>query len=532
MSNPYVLPSLSIAPMLDRSQIFKAICSDIGEKQTPDHVSIVGPKYFGKTVLMNELASCFRNAGSRYQIVCLWDLKHNTPESNSSFQTELAKRLDVGLRDIGIGDYHEYLDENSENLAGNIDDVLQELEAKEVRVLFLLDSFDSLAAQPHITKNLWDYLRSMAQRDNLRFVTASRKRLRDLIPSHEALTSDFWNIFTSTRVLKPIDSSGFDEFAQPLVQAGWSFEESGRKEFFNWTGGIPVLAAMVCREIWENTPSGTLTKSEIDALCEGLFADKAQDFLKDLWDACPNETQGDLIDMAVNANHAKSLKYPRQNALIERGYLVQDGSNLKPTCRLMAQFASQGEIRNRDIRELLKDSESELRNLKALLEYKLSQVEGGNSGIQSYISMAIQGLSLGEKTALLPIRSIAQEAITIAWGAEFPGGIIPAEAQQKLTLDKNKGGCGIDSKLLTQLHDLNVRRNILRAATGNQGGAKVSKKVTRPLMLLIDALYNIGNYGQHMNEIPSDQEQPVDIGFCVSACWTAIELHKRIASDL
>lgn len=28
------------------------------------------------------------------------------------------------------------------------------------------------------------------------------------------------------------------------------------------------------------------------------------------------------------------------------------------------------------------------------------------------------------------------------------------------------------------------------------------------------------------------QGKPVDIGFCITACWTAIELHKRIAVDL
>lgn len=532
MSNPYVLPGLVIADMLDRSQIFKAICSDLGEKATPDHVSVVGPKYFGKTVLLNKIASYFLEPSSLYQIVCYWDLRHGTPENNLDFQTKLARKLDEGLLAIGIGDYHDYLSESGVEIAGYVEDVVEALENKELHVLILLDDFDRLAAQPHINKNLWDYLRSLAQRSNLRFATSSRKRLRDLIPSHEARTSDFWNIFSSTRTLKPIELNGFDEFVAPLTRSGWSFEESARKEFFNWTGGVPVLAALLCNEIWESAPKGGLAKPEVDALCESLFADRAQDFLKDLWDDCPQETRGDLIDLASNANHANGLRAQRQQALVDRGYLVQEGTRSRAGCRLMMQFAGQGDVRSRDIRDLFNDADAELRTLRALLEFKLNQVEGGHQEIQSYIELAIQGLALGEKAALLTIRSIAQEAINIAWEAEFPGGSIPAEIQRQLTLDKVQGGCGMDPKVTYRLGELNTRRSILRVAAGNQGGIKVSRKVTRPLMLLIDALYNTGNFGQHMSEIPEAQEQPVDIGFCVTACWTAIELHRRMALDL
>ena len=43
---------------------------------------------------------------------------------------------------------------------------------------------------------------------------------------------------------------------------------------------------------------------------------------------------------------------------------------------------------------------------------------------------------------------------------------------------------------------------------------------------------NLGNYGQHMNAIPPEQERPADFLFCVSACLAAITLFKRMAEDL
>lgn len=86
-------------------------------------------------------------------------------------------------------------------------------------------------------------------------------------------------------------------------------------------------------------------------------------------------------------------------------------------------------------------------------------------------------------------------------------------------------------EVLQRLYDKNVRRNILRVAVGDQGRRKVTQKVSRPMMLLIDYLYNLGNYGQHMTDIPAAQEAPVDVSFCAGACWSAIELLKRMSED-
>lgn len=532
MSNPYPLSGLTIPDLLDRTQLLKQICADLGSKATPDHVSVVGPNYFGKTVLLNKVAAHFQQVDSPYRIVCFWDLRHGTPTSNLEFQAEFARQLDAKLSKIEINDCHDYFVQDDENLPGNIESGIRELETRGVRILFLLDDFDRLASEPHITKNLWDYLRSLAQRSNLRFVTSSRRRLRDLIPSHEARTSDFWNIFSSTRVLKPIDADGMNDFLAPMADASWTFDDEARVALSEWTGGIPVLTALLCNEIWESQPQGQVTKEVVDRMCETLLTERAQDYLKDLWEACPLETQSDLIDLAKDPDLARVMKPQRQQALIERGYAVLYGADLKPTCLFMQRFASQGDVRSSDIRELFKDSESDLRSWRALLAFKLGQIEGGNDEIRSYIELALQGLSLGEKAALLTIRSIAQEAINLAWEAEFPGGNISASVQGQLTLDKQKGGCGLDHKLLGKTNDLNTRRSILRAAAGNLGGEKISTKVTRPLMLLIDSLYNLGNFGQHMNEIPPAKEKPVDIGFCITACWTAIELQKRISMDL
>ena len=51
-------------------------------------------------------------------------------------------------------------------------------------------------------------------------------------------------------------------------------------------------------------------------------------------------------------------------------------------------------------------------------------------------------------------------------------------------------------------------------------------------MLLIDHLHSVGDYGQHMNGIPSEQEEPVNLKFCAAACLAAITLLQRMTEDL
>jgi len=55
---PYITSGTDIAPMLGRDRFFKRVYNML-IKPTPDNVSIVGPKLYGKTVFLNYLSSHF-----------------------------------------------------------------------------------------------------------------------------------------------------------------------------------------------------------------------------------------------------------------------------------------------------------------------------------------------------------------------------------------------------------------------------------------------------------------------------------------
>lgn len=533
MPDIYQLPGLSVPKLLGRSATLSGLVRDLAEKATPDHISVVAPRYFGKSVLINALAERFTAPESHYKVVINWDLRHNTPEDDISFQISLAKALDKCLLEVGIESYHDYLQDTAGDLAGTISDVVDSLAADGTHILILLDDFDRLASQPQISKNLWDYLRSLAQKEHVRFVLSSRRRLRECIPNRDGRTSDFWNIFTNVVTLKPFSSSDLDEFLLPIVDTGIQVEPSGKQEIFDWTGGIPVLAARLCGEILACSPTAKIDRPAVRSRAELIAGDEWMlDTLALLWDDCGKEVQGDLLDIAGDPLVVGRLPTSRQPLLLDRGYIVRDGGSYKARCRFMQLFAAGHDVRSRDLRDLFKDQETELRSLKTLLQLRLSSVVGGDPDTRSYIEHAIDGLARGQKTALASIRSISEEALSVAWEAECPGNVMPPIMQQQLTKAWDLGGGDMRTDIFQKLSDKNTRRRILRVAAGDQGRTKVTQKVSRPMMLLIDYLYNLGNYGQHMTDIPAAQEMPVDVSFCAGACWSAIELLKRMSEDL
>ena len=529
----YELPGLRIPQLLGRRAELDGLVRDLAEKATPDHISVVAPRYFGKSVLIQALAERFGAPESYYRVVINWDLRHNTPEDDRSFQIALAKALDKCLLEIGNDSYHDYLQDTEGDPAGTISDVVDSLAADGTRILILLDDFDCLASQPRISKNLWDYLRSLAQKEHLRFVLSSRRRLRECIPNRDGRTSDFWNIFTNVVTLKPFSSIDLDEFLGPISDAGLHVDARGKQAIVDWTGGIPVLAARLCGDILTCNPAARIDQPFVGSRGDQIVGDAwMQDTLTLLWDDCGKEVQGDLLDIAGDPLVVSRLPPIRQQLLLDRGYIVRDGGAYRAQCRFMQQFAAGHEVRSRDFRDLFKDPETELRSLNTLLQLRLSSVAGGDPDTRSYIEHAIDGLARGQRTALTSIRSIAEQALSVAWEVECPNNVMPAAMQQQITQAWEAGGGGMGPDVLQRLNDKNVRRRILRVAAGDQGRTKVTRKVSRPMMLLIDYLNNLGNYGQHMTDIPAAQETPVDVSFCAGACWSAIELLKRMSEDL
>jgi hypothetical protein len=98
-------------------------------------------------------------------------------------------------------DVAEYLELEGVRLKERMQAVTQELSASGDRLLLVLGGFDNVLADAGITRAIWDNLRSLARQPVLRYVTGSRRPLRELCRTEESRTSDFWEIFSGAPIV-------------------------------------------------------------------------------------------------------------------------------------------------------------------------------------------------------------------------------------------------------------------------------------------------------------------------------------------
>lgn len=92
--SPYRVLGVEVPAMLGRERLFGQLCRHLN-KATPDHVSVIGPHLYGKSVMLKHLASHFsegRFVGSLY-----WDLRYGTPRTDAEFRSQFAERLRVAV---------------------------------------------------------------------------------------------------------------------------------------------------------------------------------------------------------------------------------------------------------------------------------------------------------------------------------------------------------------------------------------------------------------------------------------------------
>ena len=93
---PYAVLGVGIPRLLGRSKIYASLRGRL-TKASPDHVTVVGPKHYGKTVLLSHLASAFSQGEGDYLTAAYWDFRHGAPDSDSSFFRKLAQVVRTSL---------------------------------------------------------------------------------------------------------------------------------------------------------------------------------------------------------------------------------------------------------------------------------------------------------------------------------------------------------------------------------------------------------------------------------------------------
>ncbi|MBK8986097.1 MAG: winged helix-turn-helix domain-containing protein [Chloroflexi bacterium] len=170
----------------------------LGLLRNGQSVSLIGPRRIGKSSLLIHLCRPEVQAQWSLDPAKSWLILTDCQELGGSPPEEVYETLLNGLhhaaREAGIE-----LDEMGDGPGTYraLDRALYQVSQKQVNVVFLLDEFELLAANEHLTPYFFARLRGLTTKYGLAYLTASQRPLFAITAAEEILSSPFFNIFVT-----------------------------------------------------------------------------------------------------------------------------------------------------------------------------------------------------------------------------------------------------------------------------------------------------------------------------------------------
>ena len=355
----YQVGGISVPTLLGREELLKLILGRLIE----NHICVVGPKNFGKTVLLSGLAKHAVETGA-FTACIYWDLRHHIPTSDAEFYGAFAKQLVKQLASKD-GELAKFFGGAGDAAFESIRYVFEDQHDKKERLLMILDGLDDTLQAGALSKNVWDNLRSLADIPTLRFATGSRLPLQELCTNAESKTSDFWNIFYPEPVqIGTLSEADWEKFNAPLDSAGITLTKPALDDLKQWTGGSPLLAAAMCLTGIDSGSDGEVSTQMVDewaAKAERIY----KHYIEDLWNDCPAGVQGDIIEICSNPSYDRS-KVPAESIqeLELRGFITGNRDGFRCSNRFIENCAKRHGNVLPDIKRLFGERNSFEKNVK------------------------------------------------------------------------------------------------------------------------------------------------------------------------
>lgn len=515
----FTILGTTVPPMLGRANIVQKMLGALN-KEIPDHLQVVGPRFAGKTVILHELAARLGQAGAPYSAILIWDLGHQTPATDELFMQRLARELSVALG-ASHPDYAEHLRSSKDNPYQDIAEVLNALKDEGTKLLAIMDGFDKPLSNGQLTRNLWDQLRELALSPSLRLVTASRRTLRDLIRHPDAQTSDFWNIFDPT----PVRVGCFDENDLTAVFSSMpelQLTTGAQTEFWNASNGFPVIVFGILNVVCETGISGALSPEAMKAAYNSAFS-SLRDKLDALWIDCPPSCQ-DLMRRVLDEGSVTRTGIAAADAetLIERGFVHLTGGKLQRPSRLLSKYLEDQPGEGNALVRLFGTSDLYQKNLKGVLERRLGQLDGIDPTLKRYLQRGTEDLPDHPDVFLSNVRGIVNQSFELVWKVEVPDKRIPSAW---MDVWKRNGERRVEEWETTFPQGVH-RVRLLNYMTGTDKSAPCAKYITKGTYVLMNSAHAFGDFGQHQ------EGAPIDSGTAYSVLHLCIELAAALTREL
>ena len=511
-------------PMVGRERLTQEVWSEL-TKTTPSNLSMVGPRYIGKTVFLKALAKRARAADSPYALVVFWELGHAPPTSDEEFIVSLCELLREVMHAAGSSyeQHRSYLQEHSYDF---LKEVADDLHKTDRPILMIWDAIDKVLEQGLLTGHLFGQLRDVFHARKHKIITASRSVPRELARNKQVYDSEFWNVFDP----KPVRISVFDDADHDaaLMKCGFTVAAGGKSELSNWAAGHPLLLLPLLNRLDATGKRDGIDNAAVTVAAKAVI-DEDSLLLKELWeDSGLSISAKDAFLVLAGGNELQAGDLGREDtdSLTSRGFATRDGKKLKLACRMLQTHVS-GRMSNAgSLNKLFGTWESYRAEIRHVLEMRLRQIERPvHARLHRLVRSSIQQIPDEPDLALSALSHIEDLSLDLIWDIEFGSSReIPADVVSYWTTAPRDRSYLV--KELMELGEWKVPRSrvkqisLLQLLTGSLEGEIQSKAkaVSKDAYVLITAIHKFRNRNQHSDG------QEMHVGVAVSAIMACIEL--------
>jgi hypothetical protein len=514
-NNPFKVFGSSAGLCLGRENDKAHLASLLGK----NHISIVGPRYIGKTVLARELCTILPKRSSEITGSIYWDLGQRTPSEDTEFYLQFAAVLGKGLQGVN-SESAEKLARAKDNFHEEIHDVFDYLQELGLCVLICLDSFDYLLGRGVITRNLWDNLGALADEfKSLRYLAVSRKTLNDLcwVPGSE--NSHFWKLFgTSPRLLKCMTESDLEGFTETFARSEANIGSGFTRELWNWSGGIPPMVSALSRDMWEGADGSTVFDNELVNRVANALLKSTDTMVPEIWRSLTGEQQRFIVELGEKG---KQMELPTAaRPLVDSQIITLQGKCWYVHSRLLRQYAASEHGRAGGyLRDFFESEDAYSRNIRSVLEFRLARVKNIDIDkvLRTHVTDMVEKLDEPDIVISKP-RLIANRAFELIWEREFGGYEIPGEWTREFSkLTDKVPGQRIRSELGAQFRVLELM---------TEENCSLHTRVSRYTYHLLNGLGPVSNTGSHLR---GDRHS---FGYGVAITMWCLQLVEQLSQEL
>lgn len=303
----------------------------LGLLRNGQSVSLIGPRRIGKSSLLLQL--CRPEVRSQFDLESPHALfvMLDCQELGGSPPEEVYETLLMALMDAAVEAGITIEQYSQPGTYRALDRALYQISGQDIPLVFLMDEFELLAANRHLTPYFFARLRGLTTKYGIAFLTASQRPLFALTAEEEILSSPFFNIF----VTLPLGLFSPDEaktlIESRLAEVDYTFPQELTEHLIFLVGPHPFFLHIAGYHAFQALVSdGWNVDSDEFALIDNPIEVEADSHLGYLWNNLSPEEQ---YALALADGPIEIIRLLEQQCLLQN-----DGQGNNYTSEILRRF--------------------------------------------------------------------------------------------------------------------------------------------------------------------------------------------------